>query len=185
MDKKAAESASDTQRLKRAFVALERMQAKLKGLEYARIEPIAIIGMGCRFPGGANCPAAYWHLLRDGGDAICRVPADRWDADQFYDPERTRSGKINTRNSGFLDVDVYQFDPQFFGISPREAQQLDPQQRLLLEVAWEALEHANIVPEQLFGGSTGVFTGISSFDYAVRQLGMQEPSERMSALELC
>ena len=177
MDKKAAESASDTQRLKRAFVALERMQAKLKGLEYARIEPIAIIGMGCRFPGGANCPAAYWHLLRDGGDAICRVPADRWDADQFYDPERTRSGKINTRNSGFLDVDVYQFDPQFFGISPREAQQLDPQQRLLLEVAWEALEHANIVPEQLFGGSTGVFTGISSFDYAVRQLGMQEPSE--------
>ena len=117
MEKKAAESASDTQRLKRAFVALEKMRARLEGLENAATEPIAIIGMGCRFPGGANDPAAYWGLLRDGVDAIRQVPADRWDADRFYDPDRTQQGKINTRNSGFLDVDVYQFDPQFFDIS--------------------------------------------------------------------
>ena len=170
----------DTQRLKRAFVAIETLQARLADLEYERSEPIAVVGMGCRLPGGGNSPAQYWQLLRDGVDAISRVPADRWDADRYYDSDAARQGKINTHNGGFLDSDVYAFDPQFFGISPKEALQLDPQQRLLLEVVWEALEHASIAPDQLFGSATGVFVGISSVDYAVRQLGMQ-PTEDIGA----
>ncbi len=177
MKKNAVEQTNDTQRLKRAFVAIEKLQSKLKALEYARTEPIAIIGIGCRFPGGANNPDAYWQLLRDGVDAISEVPADRWDVEAYYDQDWTKQGKINTRDSGFLNTKVYEFDPPFFGIAPREALQLDPQQRLLLEVAWEALEYANIVPDRLFSSSTGVFMGISTVDYAVRQLGMQEPAK--------
>ncbi len=177
MKKNVVENMDDTQRIKRAFIAIEKLQSKLKVLEYARTEPIAIIGIGCRFPGGANNPDAYWQLLRDGVDAISEVPTDRWDVEAYYDPDWTKQGKINTRDSGFLNTKVYDFDPQFFGIAPREAMQLDPQQRLLLEVAWEALEYANIVPDRLFNSSTGVFIGISTVDYAVRQLGMQEPSK--------
>ncbi|MEN8215014.1 MAG: type I polyketide synthase [Pseudomonadota bacterium] len=177
MKKNVVENMDDTQRIKRAFVAIEKLQSKLKALEYARTEPIAIVGIGCRFPGGANNPDAYWQLLRDGVDAISEVPADRWDVEAYYDPDWTKQGKINTRDSGFLNTPVYEFDPQFFGIAPRETLQLDPQQRLLLEVAWEALEYANIVPDRLFSSSTGVFMGISTVDYAVRQLGMQEPSK--------
>jgi acyl transferase domain-containing protein len=177
MKKNVVENMDDTQRIKRAFIAIEKLQSKLKVLEYARTEPIAIIGIGCRFPGGANNPDAYWQLLRDGVDAISEVPTDRWDVEAYYDPDWTKQGKINTRHSGFLNTKVYDFDPQFFGIAPREAMQLDPQQRLLLEVAWEALEYANIVPDRLFNSSTGVFIGISTVDYAVRQLGMQEPSK--------
>ena len=165
----------NTQRLKRAFVAIETLQARLAHVEYERTEPVAIVGMGCRFPDGGNSPEDYWQLLRDGVDAISRVPADRWDADRYYDPDPMQQGKINTRNGGFLDSDVYAFDPHFFGISPRETLQLDPQQRLLLEVVWEALEHACIAPDQLFGSATGVFVGISTLDYAVRQLGRQPP----------
>jgi acyl transferase domain-containing protein/acyl carrier protein len=167
----------NTQRLKRAFVAIETLQARLAHVEYERTEPVAIVGMGCRFPDGGNSPEDYWQLLRDGVDAISRVPADRWDADRYYDPDPMQQGKINTRNGGFLDSDVYAFDPHFFGISPRETLQLDPQQRLLLEVVWEALEHACIAPDQLFGSATGVFVGISTLDYAVRQLGRQAPEQ--------
>jgi acyl transferase domain-containing protein/acyl carrier protein len=177
MNKNIVEPSDDAQRLKRAFIAIEKLQYKLKALEYARTEPIALIGMGCRFPGGANNPDAYWQLLRDGVDAISEVPADRWDVEAYYDPDWTKQGKINTRDSGFLNTKVYEFDPQFFGIAPRETLELDPQQRLLLEVAWDALEYANIVPDRLFSSSTGVFMGISTVDYAVRQLGMQKPSK--------
>ena len=176
MDENVAERANDTQRLKRAFVAIEKLQARLNALEYAKTEPIAVVGMGCRFPGGGNSPEQYWQLLRNGVDAIGEVPADRWHASSFYDPDPNRQGKINTHEGGFLDTAVYDFDPQFFGISPKEALQLDPQQRLLLEVSWEALERANIAPEGLFGSATGVYIGIGAFDYAVRQLGMQHPS---------
>jgi acyl transferase domain-containing protein/acyl carrier protein len=168
-------AAENTQRLKRAFVAIETLQARLARVEYERAEPVAIVGIGCRFPGGGNSPEDYWQLLRDGVDAISRVPADRWDADRYYDPDPMQQGKINNVNGGFLDTDVYAFDPHFFGISPRETLQLDPQQRLLLEVVWEALEHACIAPDQLFGSATGVFVGISTLDYAVRQLGRQPP----------
>ena len=116
------------------------------GQDGAAGEPIAIIGIGCRFP-GASDPAAFWRLLRDGADAIREVPADRWDQHAFYDPDPATPGKMNTRWGGFLEQ-VDQFDPHFFGISPREAARMDPQQRLLLEVAWEALEDAGQVPER-------------------------------------
>src|SRR5580693_5647399 len=127
-------------------------------------EPIAIIGIGCRFP-GADGPAAFWRLLSDGVDAITETPPDRWGADA--------SETAATHWGGFLDQ-VDQFDPQFFGISPREAARMDPQQRLLLEVAWEALEDAGQVPEQLAGSRTGVFIGISTYDYGHFQLGQPD-----------
>ncbi len=127
-------------------------------------ESIAIIGMGCRLPGAKN-PEAFWQLLRNGLDAIVEVPPERWDAENFYDPDPSVAGKMMSRWGGFLtDIDL--FDPQFFGISPREATHMDPQQRLLLEVTWEALEHAGLVPDTLAGSQTGVFTGISTNDYS-------------------
>jgi len=126
-------------------------------------EPIAIIGIGCRFPGAKN-PEAFWQLLCDGGDAITEVPRSRWDLESFYDPTPEAPDKMNTRWGGFLEQ-VDQFDPQFFGIAPREAVSMDPQQRLLLEVTWEALEDAGQIPEHLAKTRTGVFIGISTFDY--------------------
>ena len=126
-------------------------------------EPIAIIGLSCRFP-QADSPQAFWELLRNGVDAITEVPSDRWDVDEFHADEPA-AGKVTTRFGGFLDnVDL--FDPAFFGISPREAARMDPQQRLLLEVSWEALENAFIPPSSLAGTRTGVFVGISSYDYS-------------------
>jgi myxalamid-type polyketide synthase MxaE and MxaD len=133
----------------------------------AKNEPIAIIGIGCRFP-GANDPAAFWQLLRDGVDAIREVPADRFDQQAFYDPDPAAPGKMNTRWGGFLGQ-VDQFDPNFFGISPREALRMDPQQRLLLEVTWEALQDAGQVPERLVGTQAGVFIGIATNDYGRMQ----------------
>ena len=130
---------------------------------------IAIIGIGCRFPGAKN-PEAFWQLLRDGVDAITEVPVDRWNLHDYYDPNQGVPGKMSTRWGGFLE-EVDQFDPRFFKISPRETAQMDPQQRLLLEVAWEALEHAGQVPDKLAGSQTGVFIGISSNDYARLQAG--------------
>ncbi len=127
------------------------------------MEPIAIIGIGCRLPGSKN-PESFWQLLHNGVDAITEVPKDRWDIDTFYDPKPATPGKMNTRWGGFLD-DVDQFDPSFFGISPREAERMDPQQRLVLEVAWEALENAGCAPNKLAGSQTGVFMAISNYDY--------------------
>ncbi|MCP6757197.1 MAG: type I polyketide synthase [Fischerella sp. CENA71] len=127
------------------------------------MEHVAVIGLGCRFP-GANNPELFWQLLHNGVDAITEVPKDRWDIDAFYDAKPVTPGKMNTRWGGFLQQ-VDRFDPSFFGISPREAEQIDPQQRLLLEVAWEALENAAIVPEKLAHTQTGVFVGISNGDY--------------------
>ncbi|MGE4427778.1 MAG: amino acid adenylation domain-containing protein, partial [Solirubrobacteraceae bacterium] len=132
-------------------------------------EPIAIVGIGCRFP-GADGPAAFWRLLRDGVDAVTEVPPDRWGADTRETPAARGDGGDPPRWGGFLDQ-VDQFDPQFFGISPREAARMDPQQRLLLEVAWEALEDAGQVPKRLEGSRTGVFVGISTYDYGHFQLG--------------
>ncbi len=128
------------------------------------MEPIAIIGVGCRFPGAKN-PEAFWQLLCNGVDAITEVPADRWNVDTFYDPKPGSLGKMNTRWGGFLEQ-VDQFDCQFFGIAPRETIYMDPQQRLLLEVAWEALENAGQVIEQLARTNTGVFIGIGNYDYS-------------------
>ena len=129
------------------------------------MEPIAIIGIGCRFPGAHN-PESFWQILHNGVDAISEVPSTRWDIDSFYDPEPVTPGKMNTRYGGFLER-VDQFDPNFFGIAPREAERIDPQQRVVLEVAWEALENAGVVPSNLSGTSTGVFIGIGNYDYGV------------------
>jgi myxalamid-type polyketide synthase MxaE and MxaD len=133
----------------------------------AKNEPIAIIGLGCRFP-GAKDPSAFWELLRAGVDAIQEVPADRFDPNAFYDSDPAAPGKMNTRWGGFLEH-VDQFDAAFFGISPREAQRMDPQQRLLLEVTWEALQDAGQVPEALAGTPAGVFIGIATNDYGRMQ----------------
>src|SRR5439155_923217 len=136
----------------------------------AAAEPIAIVGMGCRFPGAVASPDAYWRLLTDGIDAISEVPADRWDVDSVYDPDPEARGKMSTRWGGFVER-VAEFDAAFFGISPREAARMDPQQRLLLEVAWEALEDAGQPTEQPSGRAAGVFLGIHSLssDYYLRQ----------------
>ena len=120
-------------------------------------ESIAIVGIGCRFP-GADGPEAFWRLLRDGVDAIGEVPGDRWNLAVFYDPDPATPGKMSTRWGGFLER-VDEFDARFFGIAPREAARMDPQQRLLLEVAWEALEDAGQAPDRLAGSDTGVFVG--------------------------
>ncbi|HEY3256832.1 MAG TPA: polyketide synthase, partial [Polyangiaceae bacterium] len=138
-------------------------------MERARTQPIAIIGLGCRFPGGADSPTAFWHLLRSGADAIGEVPPNRWDIDAYYDPVPATPGKMYTRRGAFLNrVDA--FDAEFFGISPREAVSMDPQQRLLLEVTCEALDDAGQTREGLAGSHTGVFIGILSDDYYHLQL---------------
>ena len=153
--------------LKRAFLAIERLQGEVQELREGAAEPIAVVGVGCRFP-GADGPDAYWDLLQSGRDAVTEVPADRWDADALYDPDPNAFGKASTKWGGFLDQ-VDQFDAAFFGISPREALRMDPQQRLLLEVAWEALEHAGVPGRGIEGSSTGVFVGLSTNDYALMQ----------------
>ena len=106
--------------LKQAYLALEKMQAKLDAIEQAKKEPIAIIGIGCRFPGGANDLESFWRLLRRGGDAIVEVPPDRWNANAFYSPAQQTPGKMSSKWGGFVK-DIDKFDPQFFGISPRRS----------------------------------------------------------------
>lgn len=155
---------ADQSALRRALFALKDMRAKLDAVERAKHEPIAVIGMGCRFPGGANDPEAFWNLLHNGVDAITEIPPDRWDVDAYYDPDPDAPGKMNTKFGSFLDQ-IDQFDPQFFGISPREAASIDPQQRLLLETSWEALENAGYSAAKLVDSQTGVFVGVSGFDY--------------------
>lgn len=157
--------------LKLAMVA-QQVEPKLGLL---KAEPIAVIGMGCRFPGAPD-PEAYWQLLRNGVDAITEVPCDRWDIDAYFDPDPEVAGKMYTRQGGFLSA-VDGFDPTFFGIAPREAHSLDPQQRLLLEVTWEALEAANLLPSRLYNSLTGVFIGICTSDYAKRLLGTNDPRQ--------
>jgi acyl transferase domain-containing protein/acyl carrier protein/2-polyprenyl-3-methyl-5-hydroxy-6-metoxy-1,4-benzoquinol methylase len=128
------------------------------------VEPVALVGIGCRFPGGANDPAAFWRLLLDAVDAITEVPEDRWLLRALHDPTPLRPGKTYTRRGGFIEH-IDQFDPLPFGISPREAVAMDPQQRLILEVAREALEDAGVPVERLAGSRTGVFVGVSTHDY--------------------
>jgi acyl transferase domain-containing protein/thioesterase domain-containing protein/SAM-dependent methyltransferase/acyl carrier protein len=142
-------------------------------------EPVAIIGMGCRFPGGANSPEAYWKLLRDGTDAVTDIPSDRWDVDRFFDPDPAAPGKMYTRRGAFVDG-VDEFDAAFFGITPREASDIDPQQRVLLEVTWQALEDAGIAPSSLQESDTGVFVGLSSDDFATWHCDGSDPSSANS-----
>ncbi len=160
---------SELSPIKRALQEVREMRAQL---EQTGHEPIAIIGMACRYPGGVNNANEFWQLLSNGVDAITEIPKERWDVDAFYNPDPDASGKMLTRWGGFLNR-VDEFDPHFFGISPREAEGMDPQHRLLLEVSWEALEDAGQAPDKLTGSATGVFTGISISDYYQLMVGQE------------
>ncbi|MEL7420961.1 MAG: beta-ketoacyl synthase N-terminal-like domain-containing protein [Cyanobacteria bacterium J06555_3] len=150
---------------KKALLALRQMQAKLDALEQAKHEPIAVVGMGCRFP-GANNPEEFWQLLQAGRDAITNTPKERWELEDAPD-------NICPTRGGFVPH-LKEFDPSFFRIAPRETASIDPQQRLLLEVSWEALENAAIAPERIQGSPTGVFIGIAAVDYWHQLLSRQQ-----------
>lgn len=139
--------------------------------EQTQTEPIALVGIGCRFPGGVNHAQSFWELLKTGQDAIVDVPSDRWNVRRFYDPDANKPGKMYVKQGGFLRQRISEFDALFFGIAPREAECIDPQQRLLLETSWEALEDAGIPHGALAGSNTGVFIGAFTLDHKLTQMG--------------
>ncbi|TVP47769.1 MAG: acyltransferase domain-containing protein [Gemmatimonadales bacterium] len=158
--------------LTQALSSIRALRSRLQAVDSDRREPVAIIGLGCRFPGGANSPAAFWKMLREGADLITEVPAARWDAEALFSPDFQDRGRMNTKRGGFVEAPDL-FDRGFFGISPREAARMDPQQRMLLETAYEALEDAGQPLEDWAGAAVGVFVGAHSHssDYFLMQAG--------------
>ncbi len=165
-DPRAPETPDRKDLLKRALVRMEQLESELRDLRAQRSEPLAIIGLGCRFPGEASDPELFEARLVEGFDATTEIPEDRWDVDAYYDPDPDTPGAMYVRRSAFLTEPVDGFDPSFFGIAPREADEMDPQQRLLLEVVWEALERAGQSPESLRNSETGVFLGMAAHDWS-------------------
>jgi len=171
---KASGSSDGLSTLQQAALTIKELRAKLNASKQSGKEPIAIVGMSCKFPGASNLDE-YWQLLSNGVDAVSEAPKSRWDLDQWFDPNPAAPGKINTRYGGFIDGVQY-FDAPFFGIPSREAKFMDPGQRILLEQVWSALEHAGIPPDSLKGSNTGFFVGMSQNDYGSMQIN-GDPNE--------
>jgi len=165
-DKKVSQELA--KRLKKSYAVIDALESKLHAQRASDIEPIAIVGMACRFPGGVNSPEDFWQLLIDEKDGITDVPKERWDIDKYHGDGAQGDAKVTSRRGGFID-DVDLFDANFFGLSPKEAGSLDPQQRILLEVVWQALEEGNRIPETLYGSDTGVYVAMSGSDYMLTQ----------------
>ena len=173
------------QLLKQALLAIETLKDRVKQAESKakeqHVEPIAIVGMGCRFPGGVTTPKEFWELLAAGKNSITEVPEERWSIDEWYDEDPEAVGKMYARHGGFVDG-VDQFDPGFFNISEQEALSIDPQERLMLETCWEALENAGQTKAQLKDSNTGVYFGICGGDYQINVFGDVEQIDAYSAL---
>ncbi|MBL1101987.1 type I polyketide synthase [Streptomyces coffeae] len=165
--------------LRKSLKETDRLRQLNKRLLANASEPLAIVGMSCRYPGGVSSPDELWELVASGRDAVSGLPTDRgWDPERIYDPTLRRPGAVSTSGGGFLD-EIAEFDSEFFGISPREALAMDPQQRLLLEASWEAFEHAGIDPTSLRGSDTGVFCGVGTSDYCTAPAGSLPQIEGM------